>query len=915
MKPLIRKNALLSFGSQTVSRSSKSYLTTRQNVPVDAQMIKTGFDPNICRSNSILGDFLKVGELFQARHVFDQMPHRNTVSTNTLISGYVKSGDLSGARDLFDRTVDRNTVTWTILMGGYSQFNQISEVFGLFSEMRKSGTDPDHITFVTLLSACNDPVTINQETQIHALVLKMGYQSSILLCNTLVDSYCKSHCLDSASRLFDEMVERDCVTFNAMITGYSKDGFNEKSVKLFVEMQNSGFKPSEFTFAAVVCACVGLNDLKVGQQIHGFVVKTNFVWNVFTSNALLDFYSKQDRVVDAKKLFDEMPELDGVSYNVIITGYAWNGQYKESLDLFQELQYTGFDRKQFPFATLLSIAATLLDLEMGRQVHAQVVRTSAESEVEVKNSMIDMYAKCGSLKEAKMIFGNQLNRNTVSWTAMISSYVQKGLHEEAFKLFFDMRKADVNIDQATLASILRASANLASLELGKQLHSFIIRSGFMSNVFAGSALLDMYANCGSIEDATQTFNEMPDRNIVSWNAMIAAYAQNGDGEATIRSFKEMEQSGLQPDSVTFLSILSACSHCWLVQEGLQYFDSMTRIYKLDPMRKHYACVVDILGRSGSFDKVEKVMAEMPFEPDDIMLTSVLNSCKIHGNQELAEKVADRLFNMELRDAGPYVMMSNIYSEAGNWDAAANIKKSMKDRGVKKVPAHSWVEINQKIHEFSSNDQMHPQMDEIKRKLKSLAEQMRKEGYRPDTSCALHNEEEDIKVESLMYHSERLAIAFALISKPPGSPILVMKNLRACKDCHAAIKVISKIEKREITVRDSSRPFLRTRGVRSEEMSKAKFTGLLEELFLLFMMDWKSGRNHPLSNVPKEILRGDALAPKPHVLAPNYAPTLPLRRPGFILGLLNMIFLALLLWVLDWLLEIVQVPIEEENHSN
>ncbi|KAK9271757.1 hypothetical protein L1049_002120 [Liquidambar formosana] len=801
MKPY-RANAFQKLNSLRGSQSPKLHLDV-ENV-VDARIIKTGFNPNTCRSNFQVEHFLKRGELSQARRLFEQMPNRNTVSTNMMISGYVKSGNLSDARVLFDRMAERTAVTWTILIGGFLQCGQFSEAFKLFAEMRRCGTEPDHVTFATLLSGCNDPEMVNQVIQVHAHVIKFGYDSTLIVCNSLVDSYCKSHRLDLACWLFKEMPIRDSVTFNSMITGYSKEGFNEEAIDLFLDMQISGLKPSDFTFAAILSAGIGLDDMGLGQQVHCFVIKTNFVWNVFVGNALLDFYSKHDCVVDARKHFDEMPELDGVSYNVIISGYAWYGQHKESLNLFRELQFTRFDRRQFPFATILSMAANELDFEMGRQIHSQAIVTTADSEILVGNSLVDMYAKCGRFEEAERIFANLAHRSTVPWTAMISAYVKKGLHEEGMELFNKMHRANVSADQATFASILRASANLASLSLGKQLHSFIIRSGFMSNVFSGSALLDMYAKCGSIKDAIQTFHEMPDRNIVSWNALISAYAQNGEGEGTIKSFEEMVQSGLRPDSVSFLSVLSACSHRGLVEKGLKYFNSMTQIYKLDPKKEHYASMVDILCRRGRFDEAEKLMAQMPFEPDEIMWSSVLNSCRIHKNQELAKKAADQLFNMQLRDAAPYVNMSNIYAAAGQWDSVGKVKKAMRDRGIKKVPAYSWVEIKHKIHVFSANDKSHLQMEEIARKIEMLAGQMEEEGYRPDTSCTLHNLDEDIKAESLKYHSERLAIAFALISTPEGSPILVMKNLRTCTDCHAAIKVISKIVGREITVRDSSR---------------------------------------------------------------------------------------------------------------
>ncbi|KAF2301794.1 hypothetical protein GH714_029387 [Hevea brasiliensis] len=640
--------------------------------------------------------------------------------------------------------------------------------------------------------------------QLHSLVVKLGHNLALKVCNSLVDSYCKTHRSDLAHQFFKEMPERDSVTYNALIAGYAKEGLNEEAIKLFMEMQSLGLDVSDFTFQAVLGAGIGLDGIAFGQQVHGYSVKTNLVWNVFVGNSLLDFYSKHDCINEARKLFYKMPELDGVSYNVMITAYAWIGQVTESIDLFRELQFTKFNRTNFPFATMLSIAANTLDLQMCKQLHSQTIVTAADSVVLVANSLVDVYAKCGRYEEAERIFVKLSSRSTVPWTAMISANVQKGRLEEGLKLFSEMRRANVSADQATFASVLKASANVASISLGKQLHSCIIRSGFMSNVYSGSALVDMYAKCGSVKDAIQTFKEMPERNVVSWNALIAAYAQNGDGEATLRSFEEMVRSGYQPDSVSFLCVLSACSHCGLVKEGLRYFNSMTKVYKLVPKREHYTSIVDVLCRSGQFDKAEKLMTQMPFEPDEIMWSSVLNSCKIHKNHDLAKRAAQQLFNMEVRDASPYVTMSNILAAAGQWDSVRKVKKEMRKRGLKKVPAYSWVEIKHKVHVFSANDKCHPQMKEIMLKIDVLSEQMEREGYMPDTSCALHNVDEDVKVESLKYHSERIAIAFALISTPEGSPILVMKNLRACADCHAAIKVISKIVGREITVRDSSR---------------------------------------------------------------------------------------------------------------
>ncbi|XP_065868989.1 putative pentatricopeptide repeat-containing protein At2g01510 [Euphorbia lathyris] len=772
---------------------------------IDARIIKTGFDPTTSRSNYEMNDLLKRGHLSQARLLLDEMTLKNTVSINTMMSGYVKAANLSSARQLFDTMDERTAVSWTILIGGYSQFDRFNEAFNLLVCMYRSCAKPDYVTFASLLSGCNDPAMLNQLFQLHSHIVKLGHDSVIIICNSLVDCYCKMHRLDLAHKMFEDMPQRNTVSYNALMTGYGKEGLNEKAIKLFVEMQKLGLEPSDFTLQAVLFAGIGLDDVAFGQQIHGFAVKNNLVSNVFVGNALLDFYSKYDCVNEAWQLFCRMPEKDGVSYNVMITAYSWISQFQESIDLFRQLQLTNFDRRNYPFATLLSIAANKLDLQMGKQLHSQAILTTADLDVQVANSLVDMYAKCGLFEDAERIFVKLSSQSTVPWTAIISANIQKGLVEEGLNLFNKMLRANVSPDQATFATVLKAYANLASKSLGKQLHSYIIRSGFIASVYSGSALVDMYAKCGSVKDAIQTFKEMPQRSLVSWNALISAYAQNGDGKSTLKSFKEMVLSGYRPDSVSFLCVLSACSHCGLVEDGLEYFNSMKEVYKIVPKREHYASIVDVLCRKGRFEEAEKLMAEMPFEADEIMWSSVLNCCRIHKKHDMAKKAANELFKIEkLRDGSAYVTMSNILAEAGEWDGVGKIKKAMRERGLKKVAGYSWVEIKHKVHVFASNDKNHPQMKEILLKIEMLGEQMEREGYVPDTTCDLHNVDEDVKITSLKYHSERLAIAFALISTPEGSPILVMKNLRACTDCHAAIKLISKIVGREITVRDSSR---------------------------------------------------------------------------------------------------------------
>ncbi|XP_020587128.1 putative pentatricopeptide repeat-containing protein At2g01510 [Phalaenopsis equestris] len=787
-----------------ISQNLRALTTLSSQIPspklIDADAIKTCFHIEIFHANQLIESLLHRGNLPAARKVFDQMPHRNTFTSNRMISGYAKSGHLDEARKLFNGTANRTAVTWTIMIGAYSSSSRVHEAFELFREMSSSGIMPDRVTIIALLSSCQDRNMAGSVVQIHGHVLKFGFDDSVQVLNTLVDSYCKSGLVGSANKMFEQSPEKDSVTYNAMMNGFAKDGFHDSALELFEKMRESGLKPSQFTFSGVLVAASGLDDIGLGLQTHGLVVRTNFQWNVFVINSLLDFYSKSYQIDEARYLFDEMSDRDNISYNVMISCYAWSGLVEELSQLFQELQQTDLDRKLFPFPSLLSVAGSLPDLETGRRIHAQIILAGAESDDMVTNALIDMYFKCGEMEKGKLVFLSKSEKNTVSWTAIITGYIHNGLDEEALRFFSSMRKAGISPDRATFSSILSATATLALLVLGKQIHSSAIQLGISSNVFVGSALLDMYAKCGCLDDTHQALNEMPVQNIVTWNAMITAYGQNGSAEEAMKVFDEMLRQGIKPDSVTYLSILSACSHNGFVEQGLQYFRAME-----EPRKDHYACAVDLLGRVGRFDELESLLNQMPFDADEIIWNSVLNSCRKHRNEELAAKAAEKLFAMELSDAAPYIIMSNIYSQSGRWNEAAGVKKMMRERGVKKERGCSWVEIKEKIHVFSSDDERNPRIREIRAKLEELEVEMEKEGYRAETSCSLRNVgEEGRKAEALKRHSERLAIGYALISTPAGSTVRVMKNLRACVDCHEAIKVMSKIVGREIVVRDTSR---------------------------------------------------------------------------------------------------------------
>jgi pentatricopeptide repeat protein len=331
-----------------------------------------------------------------------------------------------------------------------------------------------------------------------------------------------------------------------------------------------------------------------------------------------------------------------------------------------------------------------------------------------------------------------------------------------------------------------------------------VKTGFELDVVVGSALVDMYAKCGSIDEASNVFNKMPERNIVTWTVIIIGYAQHGYAQEVLKLFSQMQDTGMKPDHVTFVGILSACSRAGLVNEGCNYFNSMSQDYGVNPRPEHFACMVDLLGRAGHLTEAKDFIEKMPFEPSISVWQSLLGACRIHGNMELGKYAAERLLELEPHDSATYVLLSNIYAAANRWDDVARVRKMMKDRGVKKEPGRSWTNVNNTVHEFISDDSSHPQAEEIYKMLQRLSNQMKDAGYVPNTDFVLHDIEKEQKENSLSHHSEKLAIAFGLIKTPPGAPIRIMKNLRVCGDCHIATKFISKIVCREIIVRDATR---------------------------------------------------------------------------------------------------------------
>lgn len=465
--------------------------------------------------------------------------------------------------------------------------------------------------------------------------------------------------------------------------------------------------------------------------------------------------------------------------------------------------YADTEPNEFTFATVLTSCTGATGFQLGRQVHALIIKSNFERQIFVGSSLLDMYAKSGMIHEARQIFECLPQRDVVSCTAIISGYAQLGFDEEGIELFRQLQKDGMEANYVTYASVLTALSGLAALDHGKQVHNHILRCEVPSYVVLQNSLIDMYSKCGSLTYSRRVFDSMSERTVISWNAMLVGYSKHGMGKEVVELFSTMRtENKVKPDNVTFLSVLSGCSHGGMEERGLKFFDEMES--SLEPEIEHYGCIVDMLGRSGRLEEALEFVKKMPLEPTSAIWGSLLGSCRVHYNVDIGEVAGQKLLELEPGNAGNYVILSNLYASAGRWDDVRKVREFMKGKAIIKDPGRSWVELDQMLHTFHATDRSHPRRKEIFAKIKDVSAKLKEAGYVPDLGCVLYDVDEEQKEKILLGHSEKLALAFALIATQEGAAVRVIKNLRICVDCHNFAKFVSKVYVREISLRDKNR---------------------------------------------------------------------------------------------------------------
>ncbi|XP_058086108.1 pentatricopeptide repeat-containing protein At1g31920 [Magnolia sinica] len=565
----------------------------------------------------------------------------------------------------------------------------------------------------------------------------------------------------------------------------------------------SELKPKEQECFSLLQKCKSMDEFK---QAHARTIKLGLERDARAAHELITAcaLSAWGSMDYARLIFDQINDPLPFDFNTMMRGYIDDSDPITALLLYKEMQERGAKPDAFTYPPLLRGCALLSALREGTQIHGHVFKFGFESDLFTQNSLINMYGKRGQIEHSSKVFDQMRHRSVASWSALIAAYARLGFWDECLGLFGTMSSEGWRADESTLVNVLCSCGHLGALDLGRSTHGFLMKTIYGHNVIAETSLIDMYIKCGRLTKGLSLFESMPKKNIVTYSVMISGLAMHGEGRMALQLFSDMITEGIKPDNVVYVGVLSACSHAGLIDEGLQCFDRLRFEHRITPTIQHYGCMVDLLGRAGMLDQAHELIRSMPMEPNDVVWRCLLSACKVHNNLELAESTSRHLFQLDPHNGGDYVLLSNIYARSLRWDAVAKIWTDMVRRGAVQTPGFSMVEVRRKLHRFVSQDMSHPKSYEVYEMLHQIGWQLRFEGYCPDTSQVLFDVDEEEKKRLLYGHSQKLAIAFALISTSQGSPIRVVKNLRMCNDCHDVTKMISKIFKREISVRDRNR---------------------------------------------------------------------------------------------------------------
>ncbi|XP_022727896.1 pentatricopeptide repeat-containing protein At1g74600, chloroplastic-like isoform X1 [Durio zibethinus] len=619
------------------------------------QMGKQFLMPNVFTFSSVLTACAALKELEIGKEVQGWIIKCGVVDVfvgTALIDLYVKCGDMDEAVKMFSVMPTRNVVSWTAIISGFVQKDDCLKALKFFKEMRYTKAEINNYTATAVISACAKVNMFEEATQIHSWIIKSGFYMDSVIQAALVKMYSKIGVIGLAEMVFKEMESIPSPnTWAVLISSFAQKQSPHRVIELLQTMLKGGLRPDRFCTSSVfsVIECINL-----GRQMHCYTLKTGLIFDLSVETSLFTMYSKCGSLEDSLKVFQSIPVHDNISWASMIAGFTEHGYAEQALQMFKDMLSEETKPDQMTLTATLSACSSLHCLCKGKEIHGHAIGAGLGNEPLICSALVTVYSKCGALGLARKVFDMLVQKDLVSYSSLISG----------------------------------ASALSNKSDIGTQLHALVIKVGLDSEVFVGSSLVTMYSECGGIKDCENAFNEIDKPDLIGWTAMISSYARYGKGVEALRVYDLMTKEGINPDSVTFVGILSACSHSGLIEEGYYHLNSMAKDYGIQPGYHHYACMVDILGRSGKLREAEKFINNMPIEPDAFIWGTLLAACKVHGDVELGRLAAEKVIELESCHAGAYVSLSNICAGIGQWEGVLEIRSLMKGTGVRKEPGWS-----------------------------------------------------------------------------------------------------------------------------------------------------------------------------------------------------------------------------------
>ncbi|XP_023638184.1 pentatricopeptide repeat-containing protein At3g49740 isoform X2 [Capsella rubella] len=634
---------------------------------VHCYAIRSGLLSHSHVSNTLLSLYERLGNLVLLKKKFEEIKEPDDYSWTTLLSACFKLGDIEYAFEVFDKMPERDDVAvWNAMITGCKESGYHGTSIKLFQEMHKLG--------------------------VHSLVIKAGFLVASSVVNALITMYFNCQLVCDAGLVFEEadVAVRDQVTFNVVIDGLA--GFKrEDSLSVFRQMLEAGLRPTDLSFVSIMssCSCVAM-----GHQVHGLAIKTGYQDYTLVNNSTMTMYSSFEDFGAARRVFELLEEKDLVTWNTMISSYNQAKMGESAMSVYNRMHRIGVKPDAFTFGSLL---ATSLDLDSLEMVQACIIKFGLSSKIEISNALISAYSKNGQIEKADLIFERSPGKNLISWNAIISGFYHNGFPFEGLERFSCLIESEDRIlpDAYTLSTLVSICVSISSLMIGSQTHAYVLRHGHFKETLIGNALINMYSQCGTIQKSLEVFNQMSEKDVVSWNSLISAYARHGEGESAVSTYKTMRDKGeVDPDAATFAAVLSACSHAGLVEEGLEIFNSMVEYHGLIPNTDHFSCLVDLLGRAGHLDKAESLVkiSEKSIGSRVDVLWALFSACAAHGDLKLGKMVAKLLIEKEKNDPSVYVQLSNIYAGAGLWKEAEETREAMNSIGAMKQRGCSWMRL-------------------------------------------------------------------------------------------------------------------------------------------------------------------------------------------------------------------------------